>query len=170
MTAFQGLLCTALLRRPTVWGCVELILKSTRFDVATDTASATDYVWFFELLAGVIDATAAEQAAVDETVQQAFLTYRVAQRLTERHKSGMRLTLLNDPASFQALYPEIGADKKYLLQHFSRDSTSLPSGTREVPSLAAMIDKAKRDKPELSHDDAFTLAYNERAALLGGVL
>ncbi len=109
-----------------------------------------------------------DEQANNERVEEAFQTYRVAQRLTDAHRVPMKLTLLGDRAAFERLYPRVRPDRKHLLQHVSKDSTGLPHGMTEVPDVGPLCKKIQAENPNMSYDDAFTLALEKRAQLLVG--
>jgi hypothetical protein len=106
-------------------------------------------------------------AAIADRVEQAFSTYKESHKLTDLHKKQMKLTLMNDPETFAALYPVVAPDKQPLLRVLSKDTSVMPTGAKPVvPSVLKLCQDIQTKSPTISYDDAFTLALQEQAKLL----
>lgn len=112
-------------------------------------------------------ATVATQRLTDK-VETAFATYKDAQKLTEAHKKMMMLTLRDEPATFEELYPAIDPSKRHLLRDVTPnpEKKNLTEVTSEIPDVKTLTDKHVAAGKSI--EEAVSLAYGEVRRALNG--
>jgi hypothetical protein len=96
-------------------------------------------------------------------VEEAFGTYAETKKLSDTDKKAMSIVLKSDPATFEALYPKVTADKKPLLARLTDPKLTLAAGQlREIPDIRVLTDKYVKEG--MSLEDANNKAYLEASA------
>lgn len=94
-------------------------------------------------------------------IDEAFDSYKHAQKLTDLHKKQMKITLMSDPETFEALYPKLTADKRMLT-----GGIVTSGGSKPAPAAKKSVDFRARaavlmSEKGIDHEEAFTLALKE---------
>jgi hypothetical protein len=107
---------------------------------------------------------------MSDRVDAAFETYKDSKKLTDANKKQMTLTLKQDEALFNELYPTVDASKRYLLRDVSTTGSDRGVATttapNEIPDMKTLTDKYAKE-PGVTIEQAVAKAYTEVTARIG---
>jgi len=112
-----------------------------------------------------------DAAVAAARVEEAFSTYKEVQKLTDKNKKQMALTLTSDPELFEELYPKVTPDKAIMLRTITASDTSASvkaGSVKVVPDLSKVLEDVKAKNPGLDYDKQFDMALKEHATLMAG--
>lgn len=109
-----------------------------------------------------------EAKRLSDRVDGAFAAYKDSQKLSDAHKKAMLITLRDDPALFDELYPAVDPAKAHLLRDVTTGPGAKPPVTApasvQVPDMKELTAKLMKDGQSL--EDATSNAYAQISKML----
>ncbi len=133
-----------------------LTLRLTKAESDASAAAAVIAAKDAEIVALRDAATKRDAAALDARVDEAFDTYKDAQKLSPDHRVMMRLTAASDPVTFDKLYPRMAPNQRHLLANLSGSRT---------PTAATAPHQMGDKQPQTAPGGAIPMSAADHATL-----